>query len=144
MPGIPGFLGIAAFGSIKFAGYSLATFGLRKFEPAITANPFAIAGVRTGVGFVLGMPATFLAAVSGAGIFFEPGNSMLENCTIYFFLFVVRIFIWMLILFLFTASVGLPRNKLWLYSVLGGVVSSLLDWPGYALAIAAPGQLTFC
>jgi hypothetical protein len=143
MPGIPGFLGIAAFGSIKFVGYSLATFGLRKFEPAITANPFAIAGARTGVGLILGLPATYLVAISGAFILFGPGNSLLDNCTIYFFLFVAHIFIWMLILFLFT-SVGLPRNKLWLYSVLGAVVSSLLDWPGYALAIAAPGQLTFC
>ena len=145
MPGtIPGFLGVAAFGSIKFGGYWVAALNLRKFEPAITANPIAIAGARTGLGFLLGAPATMLGAVLADVIFSRPGNSMLENCTIYFFLFVARIFIWMLILSLFTKRIGLPRNKLWLYSVLGAVVSSLLDWPGYALAIAAPGQLTFC
>jgi hypothetical protein len=144
MPGnLPGFLGIAAFGSIKFVGYSLAALNLRKFEPAITARPMIIAAARTGVGFVLGPPATILGALLSGAILGSRYN-VSAGPAIYAFLFVARIFIWMLILFLFTRQIGMSRSKLWLYSVLGAVISSLLDIPGYALAIAAPGQITFC
>jgi hypothetical protein len=143
MPGLPGLLGIAAFGSIKFVGYSLAALNLRKFEPAITAGPMAIAAVRTGAGFVLGPPATILGALL-AGAILGSRYNLSAGPLIYAFLFVARIFIWMLILFLFTGTPGFSRRKLWLYSLLGAVVSSLLDWPGYALAIAAPGRITFC
>jgi hypothetical protein len=48
------------------------------------------------------------------------------------------------LLYLFTKKAPLPKSSLWLYSLLGAMVSSLLDWPGYALATHAPGQLVFC
>jgi hypothetical protein len=151
VPGtLPGFLGVAAFGGIKFVGYSLAVSGLKKFEPAITSAATKIAAVRTGLGFILGPLATislgFLIGFifSHLGVSSSTSNSSSPMVYIYALLFIVRIFVWALVLFLFTRKAPLPRSSFWLYAFLGAIVSSLLDWPGYALAIAAPGQLTFC
>jgi len=147
---LPGFLGIAAFGGIKFVGYSLAVSGLKKFEPAITSSAAKIAVVRTGLGFILGPLATIsLGFLIGLifSVLFGPSSSSNSNSALlylYPLLFAVRIFVWALVLFLFTRKTPLPASSLWLYAVLGAVVSSLLDWPGYALAIAAPGQVSFC
>jgi hypothetical protein len=151
VPGtLPGFLGVAVFGGIKFVGYSLAVSGLKKFEPVITSPATIIAAVRTGLGFILG-PLTTISLGFLIGIIFSrlgasPGSSNSSSPMVYIYalLFIVRIFVWALVLFLFTRKAPLPRSSFWLYALLGAIVSSLLDWPGYALAIAAPGQLTFC
>ncbi|HEY2460960.1 MAG TPA: hypothetical protein VGI16_09135 [Candidatus Acidoferrum sp.] len=145
MPGsIPGFLGVTAFAAIKFTGYSLAVFGLKKLQPAITTAAMKIAAARTALGFVLGPPATIFGLFLAGRIFANTVNSPIRDVPIYSVLFIARILIWALILFLFTKKSPLPRPSFWLYSFLGAIVSSLLDWPGYALAIAAPGKLTFC
>jgi hypothetical protein len=143
-------LGVAAFGGIKFVGYSLAVSGLKKFEPGITSSATKVAVVRTGLGFILGPLATislgFLVGLIFSVLFgpSSPSNSDSALLYLYPLLFVVRILVWALVLFLFTRKAPLRPSSLWLFAVLGAVVSSLLDWPGYALAIAAPGQVTFC
>jgi hypothetical protein len=151
VPGtIPGILGVAAFGGIKFVGYSLAVSGLKKFEPAIATSSTKIAAVRTGLGVVLGPLATLLVMFLIGLIFFRSAqtsaspDSSFQMLAAYGILFMVRIFVWALVLFLFTVKSPLPRSSFWLYSLLGAIVSSLLDWPGYALAIAAPGKIVFC
>jgi hypothetical protein len=151
VPGtLPGFLGVAAFGGIKFVGYSLAVSGLKKIEPAITSSAAKIAAVRTGLGFVLGPLATislgFLISLIFSVLFGPSSSSKSNSALLYLYplLFAVRIAVWALVLFLFTRKAPLPASSFWLYAVLGAVVSSLLDWPGYALAIAAPGQVPFC
>jgi hypothetical protein len=145
VPGtIPGPLGLVAFAGIKFVGYSLATSALKKFEPTIVASATKIAAVRTGLGFVLGPPATFLGMLLSSGVIFRSGYSPFQDVVTYGFLFIARIFIWALLLYLFTKKAPLPKSSLWLYSLLGAMISSLLDWPGYALATHAPGQLVFC
>jgi hypothetical protein len=145
MPGsIPGFLGITAFAGIKFLGYSIALSGLKKLQPTITSAAIKIAAARTGLGFVLGPPATFVGLFLTDRVLIHSVNSRAHEIGIYGALFVARIFIWALILFLFTKKSPLPKHMFWLYSFFGAVISSLLDWPGYALAIAAPGKLTFC
>ncbi len=145
MPGtIPGPLGLFAFAGIKFVGYSFAASALKKFEPTIVASATKVAAVRTGLGFVLGPPATLLGAFLASTVFFRSGHSPFQNPVTYGVLFVARIFIWALLLFLFTKKAPLPKSSLWLYALLGAMVSSLLDWPGYALATHAPGQLVFC
>jgi hypothetical protein len=136
VPGtLPGYLGVATFAGIKFVGYSLAVSGVKHFEPTM---------VRTGLGFVLGPPATLLGAYLTEAMFFRSGYSPFQNAAVYGVLFMARIFIWALVLYLFTKKAPLPRSSFWLYSLLGAIVSSLLDWPGYRLAIAAPGQFVFC
>ena len=145
MPGtLPGFLGVAAFAGIKFVGYSLAVSGVKHFEPTIVAAATKVAAVRTGFGFVLGPPATFLGAYVTGTLFFRSGYSPFQNAAVYGVLFIVRIFIWALVLYLFTKKAPLPKSSFWLYAFLGAIVSSLLDWPGYALAIAAPGHFVIC
>ena len=151
MPGtLPGYLGVAAFGGIKFVGYSLAVSGLKKFEPAVTSSATKIAAVRTGLGFILGPLATislgFLIGLVFSVLFGPSSTSNSNSALLYLYplLFAVRIFVWAFVLFLFTRETPLPGSSLWLYALLGAIVSSLLDWPGYALAIAAPGQFTFC
>ncbi len=151
MPGtIPGVLGVVAFGGIKFVGYSLAVSSLKKWEPTIVASATKIAAVRTGLGVILGPLATLLVVFLIGLIFFHSSNSSnspdspFAMPALYGLLFVVRIFVWAFVLYLFTRKEPLPRSSFWLYSLLGAIVSSLLDWPGYALAIAAPGKIVFC
>ena len=145
MPGtIPGPLGLFAFAGIKFVGYSLAASALKKFEPTIVASATKIAAARTGLGFILGPPATLVGLFLSSAVIFRSGYSAFQDKVTYGVLFIARIFIWALLLFLFTKKVPLPRSSLWLYALLGAMISSLLDWPGYALATHAPGQLVFC
>ena len=151
MPGtIPGVLGVVAFGGIKFVGYSLAVSGLKKVEPTITASATKIAAVRTGLGIVLGPLASILFVYLLGFIVsrFAPSSPLLHSGSpmplLYGILFFVRIVVWAFVLFLFTKNAPFPRSRFWLYSLFGATISSLLDWPGYALAIAAPGQVVFC
>jgi len=151
VPGtIPGVLGVVAFGGIKFVGYSLAVSGLKKVEPIVSASATKVAAVRTGLGILLG-PVVSVALIYLLGFIvsrFAPSSALLHSGSpmpvLYGILFIVRIFVWALVLFLFTRKTPLPRSRFWLYSVFGAMISSLLDWPGYALAIAAPGQIVFC
>ena len=145
MPGtIPGILGVAAFGGIKFVGYSLAVSGLKKVEPTILSSATVIAGWRTGLGFVLGPVATISGVLLADALLAGHKFLRYENYVIYGILVIARIFIWALLLYIFTRKAPLPRSRFWGYSILGAVISSLLDIPGYALAFAAPGQLVFC
>jgi len=50
----PGPLGLAAAAGVKFAGYAAAAVALKKIEPVISASAMKIAGIRTGLGIVLG------------------------------------------------------------------------------------------
>ena len=152
MPGtLPGLLGVAAFGGIKFVGYSLAVSGLKKLEPAVESRAMVIAAVRTVLGAVLGPIATVvLVFLIGLVIMhpdvppFSPQNFSLELPAIYCLLFIIRVLIWALVLVFFTRKSPVSRGKLWLYAFVGAIVSSVLDWPGYALALAAPGRIAFC
>jgi hypothetical protein len=117
---------------------------LQRYDPTITAGAVKVAAARTGLGFVLGPPVTILGVLLSEALFSHTGNSSLPDYLIYAFLLVARIFIWMLVLYFFTKKLPLPKSRLWLYSFFGAIVSSLLDWPGYALAIAAPGRVSFC
>jgi hypothetical protein len=137
-------LGVLAFAGIKFVGYSLAISAVKKFEPTIVASATKIAAARTGLGFVLGPPATFVGLFLSSAVLFRSGYSPFQNAVTYGVLFVARIFIWVLLFSLFTRKAPLRKSDLWLYSLLGAMLSSLPDWPGYALAIHAPGQVVIC
>jgi hypothetical protein len=151
LPGaLPGVLGLAAFAGIKFAGYSIAVVGLKQKEPTIHSRAVTIAATRTALGLVLGpLASLFLLFLIGlafdrSGTVSSSSYSSLEMPTLYALLFGVRILVWALVLFLFTAKSPLSRGKFWAYTVTGAVVSCLLDWPGYALAIATPGKISVC
>jgi hypothetical protein len=151
VPGtLPGYLGVALFAGIEFVGYSLAVSGLKKLEPAIASTASKIAAVRTALGVILGPLLALLIVFLISLVFIRPDTSpssphwSVQMPEIYGFLFIVRIFVWALVLFLFTNKSPLPKSKFWLCACGGAIVSSLLDIPGYALALAAPGKIVFC
>jgi hypothetical protein len=145
LPGtLPGPLGIAAFAGIKFAGYWFAVSAVKHFETAMVASAVKVAAVRTVRGFVLGPPVALAGVLLAETLFFRSRFSSFEALATYSALSIARIFIWALLLYLFTRKVPLLKSKLWLYALLGAAVSSLLDLPAYALAIATPGQIVFC
>ena len=117
MPGLPGLLGVAAFGGIKFVGYSVAAFGLKKLEPAISARAMTIGAVRTGFGIVLGPLATMLLVFLVGMVVMHPDvrpgsyqDRLLDLPEIYVLLFAIRIFVWAAVLFLFTRMSPLSRS----------------------------------
>lgn len=151
MPGsLPGVLGAVAFGGTKFLGYSLAVWGLKRFEPAISASAFKVAATRTGLGVVLGPLATYAVVFLISLVLIHPDappgyvSWSLDLPKIYALVFIIRVFVWALVLFLFTTRAPVSRNRFWVYAICGAIVSTLLDWPGYALALAAPGRIVFC
>ena len=140
MPGgIPGPLGAAAFVSLKFGGYLLAAAALKKLQPAITASALKIAAARTGLGVLIAP--LFTAATVWLASLFAPDASLYG---VYAILCCVRILIWALVLFFFSKRADLSVLRLWLLALVGAIWSSLLDWPGYKLAIISPGRIPIC
>jgi hypothetical protein len=144
MPGsIPGIPGIIAFAGVKFGGYCLAGWYLKKLQPAIEAKAISIAGARTGLGILIGPPLTIgLTAILASTNASSTSNSPLIG--VYAFIYMLRILIWALVIYLFTKKIGLPKSDLWTYSAVGGIWSCLLDLPGIGLAVITPGQVPFC
>ena len=133
MPGaIPGPVGFVAFAAVKFGGYVLAGVALRKAKPPITAGPVKVAAVRTSLGIVIG-PLLTLGAVAIAVDHF-----------LYPLVVVMRFFIWMLVIFLFTKHLNWSGSKLALYSLCGALWSCALDVPAILLAFVAPGKISIC
>ena len=139
----PGPLGFASFVAVKFSGYALAGIALKKLEPKITASVVKIAAARTGLGILLGPPMTLLGAFLIGLLFLNP-QSGVSSYSAYIFLLLVRVFVWGLVVFVFTKRSDLSRSKLWAYAIAGAVWSCLLDWPGFKLAMIAPGQIPVC
>jgi len=137
--GIPGPLGAVAFVGIKFGGYLLAAAALKKLQPTITASVLKIAAARTGLGVVIGP--LFTIAAAWLASLFAPDASIYG---VYAILFCVRVLIWALVLFFFSRRADLSVLRLWLLALLGAIWSSLLDWPGYKLAIISPGRVSIC
>jgi hypothetical protein len=52
---LPGPLGFAAFGGVKFAGYTIAGAVLRKVYPAVKARALTIGAMRMVVGLTVGI-----------------------------------------------------------------------------------------
>ena len=139
----PGPLGFASFVGVKFGGYVLAGVALKKLQPTITAGVAKIAATRTGMGILLGPPMTLLGGFL-IGLMVPYAQSGHSAYGAYVFLLPLRMLIWALVIFLFTRRSGLPRSTLWSYAVVGAVWSCLLDWPGFKLAMIAPGQIPVC
>ena len=139
----PGPLGLAAFVGVKFGGYALAGIALKKLQPTITAGVAKIAATRTGLGILLGPPMTLLG-VFVMGLLFTNPSSGMPSYLGYALLLFVRVLVWGLVIFVFTKRTDLPRSRLWTYAILGAFWSCLLDWPGFKLAMVAPGQIPVC
>jgi hypothetical protein len=139
-PGIPGFV---AFAGVKFGGYCLAGMALRKLQPAVTAGAIKVAATRTGLGILIGPPLT-IAMAFALTHFFPESRSSLPMIGTFAFIYVLRVFIWALVIHLFTRQINLLATTLWMYAALGAVWSYLLDLPGIGLALISPGQIPIC
>ena len=139
----PGPVGFAAFVGVKFGGYALAGSALKKLQPTITSGALRIAAVRTGLGVVLGPPITLLGGMI-LGLLFAGVSSDVPTYFAYVFLWPLRILIWALVLYIFTRGIDLSVAKFWSYAALGALWSCLLDWPGFKLAMVAPGKIPIC
>ncbi len=139
----PGPLGFASFVAVKFGGYAIAGIALKKLQPTITASIVKIAVTRTGLGILLGPPMTLLGAFV-IGLLFSGAKSNMSSYVGYMILFLVRVLVWSLVVFIFTKRSDISRTNLWAYAAVGAVWSCLLDWPGFKLAMIAPGQIPVC
>jgi hypothetical protein len=143
MPGsIPGIPGLIAFAGVKFGGYCLAGMALRKFQPAVTASAIKIAGARTGLGMLIGIPLSI--GMTFALSFLFPAANGAATISAVTFIFAMRVLVWALVIHLFTKQIVLPKSKFWGYSALGALWSCLLDVPGIGMALITPGQIPFC
>jgi hypothetical protein len=143
MPGIPGIPGLAAFAGVKFGGYILAGWALKKMQPTISSSAVKIAATRTGLGILLGPPMTLLGAFA-IGLLSHNPNSDAPSYGAYVFLFLVRVLVWAFVVFVFTIRSEITRSRLWMYASVGALWSCLLDWPGFKLAMVAPGRIPIC
>ena len=144
MPGsFPGPVGFAAFAAVKFGGYVLAGIALKKLQPLITASVYKIAAVRTGLGIVIG-PLLTIGSLFLLEHFSKNPRSDAPDRLFYPFLFVMRFFVWMLVIFLFARHIHLSGSKVSLYALGGAIWSCLLDLPGIALAFVSPGKIPLC
>jgi hypothetical protein len=145
VPGaIPGFLGVAAFAGIKFTGYCLAATTLKKLHPTVTAGAAKIAAVRTGLGLLLGPPVSLFGGFAMGLLLPNMAKSDASLYLLYVFLGVMRVLVWALVIFIFTKRTDLSKSQLWTYAFVGAVWSCLLDWPGFKLAMIAPGRIPVC
>jgi hypothetical protein len=143
MPGIPGIPGLIAFVGVKFGGYLLAGLALKRIQPTISASAVKIAATRTALGVLLGPPITLLGAFA-IGLLSPKPNSDAPSYGAYVFLFLVRVLVWAFVVFIFSKRSDITRSKLWMYASAGALWSCLLDWPGFKLAMVAPGRIPIC
>jgi len=140
----PGPVGFAAIVGVKFGGYALAAIALKKLQPTITSSALKIAAARTGLGIVLGPPVTLLGGMILGLLLAGIGRDIPSYLDYVFLLWPLRILIWAIVLHMFTKQADLSASKLWGYAALGATWSCLLDWPGYKLAMVAPGKIPVC
>lgn len=142
MPGaLPGIPGLVAFGAVKFCGYAVAVGVLKHAQPVITANRFAIAGVRTGLGVLVG-PVVTIGSTWALSLVQVSGSVVTAG----FFaaLFASSFFVWAAVIRLFSPPNTFAGSLLWRYSLFGAVWSLGLDFLGGALALIVPGKIAFC
>jgi hypothetical protein len=143
MPGIPGIPGLVVFVGVKFGGYILAGLALKKMQPTINSSAVKIAVTRTGLGVLLSPPMTLLGAFT-IGLLSPGLNSDAPSYGAYVFLFLARVLVWAFVVFVFTKRSEITRSRLWMYASAGALWSCLLDWPGFKLAMVAPGRIAVC
>ena len=136
----PGPLGLVAFVGVKFGGYALAAIVLKKIYPGIVAGIAKIAGVRTGLGLVLGI-AFWLLSMQFVG---DTGLFSSTPLIPYIWLAALRIVIWAVVISIFVPRGQEGMGKFLLFSGLGAIWSCVLDGLGIALALITPGRIPVC
>lgn len=136
----PGPLGFSAFVAVKFAGYVLAGFVLKRIYPSIRSGAAKIAAVRTGLGILFG-PILFIGVAALSAYLHWAPNFSLEP---YLLLVSTRILIWALVIWIFLRKITESRRYLWVSACAGAAWSCLLDIPAIVLLAIAPGRIPIC
>jgi hypothetical protein len=136
----PGPLGFTAFVGVKFGGYIVAGFALRKRCPSIVAAPAKIAALRTGLGILLG-PA-FLIGLAGLTAYI--GWTSDSDWLPYIVLLCIRVLIWALVIWIFLRRTAEARRYFWVNAGAGALWSALLDVSAILLLAIAPGRIPIC
>jgi len=134
MPMGTGPLGLFYYATIKAVGYSGAGYFLKtKFKHSLHFLIFGIA--RTILGILVGI--SYAICTEKFGWEFTSPAFLI-------FLFPVRFAEWFFLIWLFYHRHGITTKQLVLYSVLGTILSYLLDVPAIVSAIYLPGGVWIC
>jgi len=107
---------------------------LEKIEATIASSILKIAALRSGLGILLGIPATMLG-----GFLLSIAQPTVNNVEPYLLLAAVRIAIEFLPLSIFTKQI-----QLWLLAIAQSAWSCLFEWPAFRWTVAVLGQLRLC
>jgi RsiW-degrading membrane proteinase PrsW (M82 family) len=134
---------VIAFVCFKAIGYAFLVIWLKKREPQIRPHTLLIVGVRVLIGLLTAAILSFFwdAARHRFNGFY---NVSYEFLPYYSVLFVLRIFVWAVTLYIFSRNNTLSSKKIWLYALAGSICSSLMDIPAGFLTILVPGALHIC
>ncbi len=136
----PGPVGWGAFAAVKFAGYVLAGFVLKRLYPAIIAVPAKIAAVRTGLGILIGPVLLLAFAGLAAAMHWDSDSNVLP----YLALVCIRVLVWALVIWMFLRNTAESRGYLWVNAGVGAIWSCLLDLPAFFLLNIVPGKIPIC
>ena len=140
----PGPAGFAAFVGVKFSGYCLAGWTLRKLCPSVSARAVTIAATRTGIGILTG-PLTFFGSMwLAAKLNLDTNSTWSIIVGLYVPLFILRVFVWGFVVWLFCRRPPIDMPRLLKYASAGAFWSCILDLVGISLALIAPGRITVC
>ena len=139
MPGGPLLPGFAAFGAVKFAGYTGAAWVLnRKLQPPAPRSPLIVGATRLGIGLVAGL---------SYGAFFTWAAPPMHNEQELWFFFgllvPIRLVEWYILLRLFFSR-ELHGRVPWGWMVAGSALSYVLDLIGVSAAFVVPGGVWLC
>jgi hypothetical protein len=135
MPMGPSPIGGLAFVAIKFAGYSLAGYQLRKWYQESSVNHFTFGAARTILGIIAGVSFAFLAEEM------EIARSELD---FFVYLLPVRLLEWLLVIWVFFQHKQVQTSRLVKHSFLGTVWSYVLDAPAVGSIFVVPGGMWVC
>jgi hypothetical protein len=127
--------GVAYFGAVKFAGYTLAAHLLRRYYDRPRAGRVGFGAVRTLIGIAVGVPTALSLRQIGIA------DSALG---FYVLLAPVRFAEWLFVLWLFFERPGFPKPRSLKFAALGSVWSYVLDIPAALSVYFIPDGAWIC
>jgi hypothetical protein len=135
MPIGPSPIGGLAFVAIKFAGYSVAGYQLRKQYETPSVNHFAFGAARTIPGIIAGVSFASLT---------EDMEIARSELGFFLWLLPVRLLEWLLVIWLFFQYKQVHASRLVKHSFLGALWSYVLDAPAIGSVFVVPGGMWVC
>jgi hypothetical protein len=140
MPAGPGPLGFAAFSAVKFVGYTMAAWALKKGYGKSSSNPLLVGLARTAIGLITGIS-------FGAVWLLASRNQAISEMAVPLFFIVlvpIRMTEWMVLIHFFFDRGATDRSRALKYAALGTGWSFVLDAIGIAAAVVIPGGFWIC